>query len=120
MNEEKYLAIINSSGWPPTKMLTPQNKAEFLSGLIQQELVVKRECAILAFGRGLELLKMLSIIRHHDVELRDAFVYNCTKKLTAETLISLIHAKPPIGRKRRRTYYWFLDYIRDRDSVGMA
>ena len=62
---------------------------------------------------------MLSMIRQLELELRDAFVYNSAKRLAAEMLISLIDAKPPIGRKRRQTYNWFLNYIRGRDSFGM-
>ena len=30
LDEEKYMAIVNASGWPTTKMITVINKAEFL------------------------------------------------------------------------------------------
>ena len=29
LDEDKYIAIVNSMGWPPTKMITPASKVEF-------------------------------------------------------------------------------------------
>lgn len=118
IDEDKYLAIINSSGWPPTKVLTPRNKAEFMNRLIQQELVSKRDAAISAFGRGLELLGILTIIRQHEATMKGAFVYSPSKKLTSEIFLSLIDSKPPIGRQKRQVHQCFMEYIRERDSVG--
>ena len=57
------MAIVNSSGWPITRQLNLKNRAEFLEGLIHQELIVKRERMITAFGQGLEHLGVLSLVR---------------------------------------------------------
>ena len=116
LDEDRYLAIVNSSGWPPTKMLTLTNKAEFLNGLIHQELVSNREAAITSFGRGLELLGMLTMIRQHEGEMKSAFVYS-SSRLTADDFCGLVKSKPPItSTKRRQAYQWFLEYIRNRDQ----
>lgn len=118
LDEHRYMAIVNASGWPTTKMLTPSNKAEFLSGLIQQEVVYKRDSAIAAFGRGLELLSLLTLIRQHPEELRDALVYS-SKKISSEDLYKLIISKPPLGGQRLQAYRWFMEYIWSRDAIGM-
>lgn len=100
-------------------MITPKNTAEFLDGLIHQELVYKRDAAISAFGRGLELLGLLTMIRQYESEMKDAFVYNPANKLTAEMFVGQIMSKPPIGRQKRQIYRYFIDYIHDRESIGM-
>ena len=41
LDEDRYMAVVNSSGWPPTKKITVINKTEFLDGLIRQELISK-------------------------------------------------------------------------------
>ena len=50
------------SGWPPTRLLTMANKAEYLDGLIHQELVYRRESVITSFGKGVEHLGICTLI----------------------------------------------------------
>ena len=118
LDEDRYLAIVNACGWPPTKLLTPKNKAEFLNGLIYQEVVTKREPAIAAFGKGLELLGVLTLLRQHQQVMRGALVYY-PNKLSAQEFCNLVKSRPPLGRQKLQIYRWFLDYVHDRDTDGM-
>lgn len=118
LDQDKYIAIVNSSGWPTTKMLRPTNKAEFLDGLIRQELIIRRGKAIDAFGRGLEMLGLQSLIRRHSEEVKRAFVSHETC-LTPDMLLNLIPLKTPQHMLDVQAYRWFLLYIGDRDTTGM-
>ena len=70
------MSIANSSGWPPTRRITPASKAKYLEGLIlNQEVIDKREMQITAFGKGLEQLGLLTLIRKHPETLRPVFVH---------------------------------------------
>lgn len=105
------MAVINSTGWPITKRLTPVNKAEFLDGLIKEEILLKRQTMISAFGRGMQQLGVLSLIRNHFDELKDTFVFNASQQLTPSKFIGLIESKVPDKSCERRVYKWFLQYI---------
>ena len=121
LEDDKYLAIVNSSGWPPTRLLTMANKAEYLYGLIHQELVYRRESAITSFGKGLEHLGICTLIQKNYFVMKPAFVH-VSKKLSGEDFANLIssNCRPPLGRQRLQTYQWFLQYVRDRDTAGMC
>ena len=114
LDEERFSAIVNASGWPTTKRLTIRNKAEFLDGLVNQELLLKRGTQISAFGRGLEFLGVLSAIRSHWEELKPAFVHTETM-LTAEVFCCAIKSPPP----SRKTYDWFIQHLKECDICGM-
>lgn len=114
LDQDQYLAVVNSSGWPPTKMLTLKNKAEFLDGLV---LVSKREPAIAAFGKGLELLGVLTLLRQHHETMKAALVYSPTK-LSAQEFCNLIQSKSPLGHQKLQVYRLFIDYVHDRDTTG--
>ena len=43
LNEDKYMAIINSSGWDITRVIDLQSKGDLIQGLILKEVVGKRE-----------------------------------------------------------------------------
>ena len=116
--EDRYMAILNSSGWQTTKRLTPSNKSEFLDGLVRQELLVKREPQINAFGRGLEMLGVLTLIRQHWKEMRDSFVFCKNRILTAEVFLNAIVGIAPAEGMKKITYDWFIKYVKDRDTLG--
>ena len=113
------MGVINGSGWPTTKCLTLTNKAEFLNGLINQELLIKRRVQISAFGRGLELLGLLSCVRGHCEAMRDVFVHNPTSVIHAKDIFDMIESNRPFCDVKARAYVWFMDYIKDRDTSGM-
>ena len=118
LDQDKYLAVVNSCGWPPEKFITLANRIELINGLIEQELVHKRERVIAAFGRGLEALGMLALIREHPCEFKQAFVFQ-KQPLTAKMFTGLVISKPPLGKRKLRLYQWFMQYIQDRGSTGM-
>ena len=121
LDKDKYLAIVNSSGWPINKRLTINSRAEFLEGLIHQELIVKRERMITAFGQGLEHLGVLSLIRSNWKTLKSVLVYDPKMQLSAEIFIHQIGSKPPPVDSERelQTYKWFLEYVKCRDAEGI-
>ena len=92
VDEERYIAIVNSSGWPPTRVIAPNNKVEFLEGLINQEVLKKREAQIAAFGKGLEQLGLLILLRKHSESLRPVFVHTSSKEslITAKCFLGLM------------------------------
>ena len=54
IDDPGYVAIVNASGWPTTKCITPMLKIEFLQKLIFSEVVLKCRSATDAFSIGLE------------------------------------------------------------------
>ena len=116
LDEEKYMAIVNASGWPTTKMITVINKAEFLEGLINQEIVNKRDVQIAAFGKGLEQLGILTLIRSHPETLRPVFVHKCTEAtITAEDFLGLISCSHPDNATMCK---WFINFLKSGDTGG--
>ena len=114
LDEEKYMAIVNASGWPTTKMITVINKAEFLEGLINQEVVDKRDVQIAAFGKGLEQFGILTIIRSHPETLRPVFVRKCTEAtITPEDLLGLISCS---HTDNTTMYKWFKNVLKSVDT----
>ena len=116
------MAIVNASGWPMTKMITVINKTEFLEGLINQEVVVKRDLQISAFGKGLEQLGVLSLIRKHPDVLKAAFVCSTTtqKSISAEDFLNLVSSGPPTNGHDHelKAYEWFITFIKSKDTQG--
>ena len=91
------MAIINTSGWPPTRAITPGSKAKFLERLINQEVIEKRESQITAFGKGLDQLGLLTLIRKHPETMKPVFVQSTTNvtSITAETFLGLVSSEVP-------------------------
>ena len=48
IDDPRYMAIVNSSGWPTTKSITTASKSEFLQQLTLNEVILKRQHAIKA------------------------------------------------------------------------
>ena len=63
IDDPRYGGVLNSSGWPPTKPINTITKSEFLQCLIFNEVVQKRQPAVQAFCRGLDLLNVLKNIQ---------------------------------------------------------
>ena len=64
-----------------------------------------------SFGRGLELLGVLTLIRTHWAKMKEFFVFNHEKhQLTASKFIHLIGSNPPTKEQELQAYEWFLEY----------
>ena len=118
LDEDKYMAIVNASGWPTTKMITLINKAEFLEGLIIHEVINKRDMQITAFGKGLEQLGLLTLIRNHPETLKPVFVHKSKASITAEGFLDLLSSSRPNDANHLRVYEWFVNFIKSRDTEG--
>lgn len=121
LDEDKYMAIVNNSGWPTTRVLTLRNRVEFIDGLIRQNLITSREAAITAFGKGMELLGLRSLIQRHWSELREVFVFSNQQQISATQFLHLIVTKLPSDEDKQQVqaHRWFMDYVHERDTMGM-
>ena len=95
LDEDKYIAIVNSSGWPGTKVITLTNKTEFVNCLVWQQIVSSREEAVIAFGHGLELVGLHTLIRRNWKELKQLFVKTEEQKLSANNFFEAYSQSTP-------------------------
>ena len=86
----RYAAILNASGWPITKSVTPVSKSEFLQSLLFSEVILKRQRAVQAFCIGLDHLNVFKLLKHNVEVMRPVFLFDSQHALSAETLIRSI------------------------------
>jgi hypothetical protein len=111
LDQDKYIGILNSSGWPTTRILSPENKAEFMQELIVQELITKRAKVINAFCRGLEILGVLTLIRKHPC-MKGAFVFNKVGLKAGTLLVRPRVQRSLIAKHIIGSYYIMLEIVK--------
>ena len=121
LDEEKYMSIINASGWDLTKKVTQVTKNNLVQGLIVEEVIGKRERRMCAMKNGLEWAGFLDLIRQYPEKMRPLLVH-CGSELTYNQFQALIYSAPPSQPVERRAYEWFFEYIAQcaQESAGMA
>ena len=111
IDDPRYMAIVNSSGWPTTKCITTISKSEFLQQLILNEVVLKRQHAIQALCRGLDHLNVAKLLQKNCDLMQPVFLCDANRPLTAEMLIRLISTPKPEEERFGEVYDWFLQYL---------
>ncbi len=109
------MGILNASGWPVTKCITPISKTEFLQKLILSEVVLKRQVAIQALCRGLDQLSLMNLLKEHKELMKPVFVFDPERVLTADVLVRSISTPKPSSERFREVYEWFIEYITTSD-----
>ena len=117
MDEPSYQVIINSSGWPCQRLITPRSKGTFLNGLVVGEFQ-KRSHLMRHFANGLSVLGLYDTICSHPNELQSVFVHK-GGKLTTEAFLGIIKSPKPDDEKKSQAYDWFVAYIKERGSQGL-
>ena len=62
LNNPANFSIINSCGWPITKVISLSTKTEFIHRLVYHEVIGKRLPAIFAFKKGLSILNIADLL----------------------------------------------------------
>ena len=110
-----YSGIINSCGWPITKMITVHSRAEFIHRLIYHEVVGKRSCAVSAFKEGMSILGMCEAIRKNKEIMKPLFVYY-DSPLTADTILKLIEWEEVDKEGVADAKEFFIEYLKAKEG----
>jgi len=109
------LSILNTSKWGHTQAVTIENKAALLQHLILEEVIVRREDNIRAFGNGLEQLGLLTLIKTYPTLMKLLFTYQEQAPLTAGHFWELVVSVRPTAEDRKITafdlFHEFIDYL---------
>ena len=112
---DNAIPIINSSGWPITKLINSRTKAEFIQRLIYHEVVGKRLSAINSFCVGLSKLGVLGLIRSNAALFKPVFVFNSTP-LTTDIILDLMQCDEDEDHDyNARPLNFFVSYMRDKE-----
>ena len=114
------MAIVNASSWPPTKLITPVNKTEFLNGVIHTEVIKMREGAMDSIFSGMEDLGLKDIIINHHKLVQDVFVYSPKAIFDAQCFKALIAVKSDLTDKESEIMEWFYSYVDACESKGIT
>ena len=118
LDEPSYLAVVNTSGWPSTLRLTTSNRAEFINGIVMQEVVQKREGAMKSVCAGMEELGMVTLMRCHPTVMKKIFVHT-SHQFDSKCLKALIVVdQENLKDEEHTTLQWFWKYIESRDNPG--
>ena len=110
LDNDSFLAIVNTSKWPPNQCITMATKHSLCQCLILEEVLDKRAKNIVSFSKGLDIGHLLPLIKRFLVQFEEIFVHRDTP-LTANKLISLIGTQCPDDHQHRVMYNWFLEYV---------
>ena len=116
IDDPRFMAILNSSGWPVTRCVSLASKSELLQQLIFNEVVQKRQQAIHSVCRGLDQLKVVKLLRGNADIMKPVFLFDPTLQLTPDILCNNISTPKPSDERLKQVYEWFLDYVRARDE----
>ena len=113
IDDPRYMAIVNSSGWPNTKSITTVSKSEFLQQLILNEVILKRQHAIKALCRGLDCLNITKLLQENSDLMKPVFLYDANRPLTPEILVRLVSTPKPAEERLGKVYDCFFQYLTD-------
>ena len=116
IDDPRYAAILNASGWPITKCITPVTKSEFLQNLLFSEVILKRQRAVQAFCKGLDHLNVHKLVKENMEVMRPVFLFDSQQVLTPDTFIRSISTPKPRDRRLREVYSWFFEYVESSES----
>ena len=71
----------------------------------------KRQPAIKAFSRGLDLLSLNRLLKENPELMKPAFLYDNSKVVTADMFFSLICTPRPTDKNKAIIYDWFMEYL---------
>ena len=111
IDDPRYGGVLNSSGWPPTKQINTVTKSEFLQCLIFNEVVQKRQSAVQAFCRGLDLLNICQLVKEHPDLMKAVFLSDNQADFMPDTFINLICTQKPRDEIKAKVYEWFIEYL---------
>ena len=109
LDDPRYAAILNSSGWPITKCINTTTKTEFLQCLIHNEVVQKRLKSVQSFCQGLEHLKVVTLLRKNPDLMKPVFLFQWHQALTSDVFLSLVSTPKP--KEQKLKVYWFVEYV---------
>ena len=112
IDDPRFMAILNSSGWPVTRCVSLTSKAELLQQLIFSEVVLKRQQAIHHLCTGLGHLNIMKLMRENEDLMKPVFLFDTDQQLTPDVLCNSIATPKPSDENLKRVYEWFLEYIR--------
>lgn len=116
LEQDKYMTLVNASGWSVSTPINLSTKGALLQGLVWDEVVGKRERQVRAFRKGLDRFGLLDmIVRHRDLA-EELFVFHESTLSLAE-FKNLMSSEPPDKEtqpKQAKAYQWFLDYLQER------
>lgn len=117
VDQPNYQALINSSGWPAHRLISPGSKGTFLNGLVIAEFQ-KRSHLMRYFANGLCVIGLYDVVCSHPNELRSVFVYK-GDKLTPEAFLGIIKSRRPEDEQKAQAYDWFVSYVKERGTQGL-
>ena len=118
LDDPRYLAIVNSCGWPPTKVINIATREEFLHGLVNHELLGKRETQVHHLCQGMELLSLVTLIKAHPRDLKPVLVYDSSQKLTSDSFLNEVDIIEPKSVTHEQVLSYFKQYVLSRDTLG--
>lgn len=119
LDNQAFHHLINTSGWPTSKLISMTSKMEFIHCLIVNEVVHKRSAATMAFRQGLSVLRMDEAFKKDAKALRSLLVYSdCT--LSSTTILNLINWEEENTEEKRRARRFFEGYLKDKENDGIV
>ena len=96
------MALINASNWSPTQAITATTKSSLLQQLVYEEVIEKRHKQILDLKKGLQMFRLVSLMRRYPHQLQSLLVYK---------MLGLFHFGEHDNEKQKATITWFKEYI---------
>ncbi len=108
--------LINSCGWPPTKVITLSSKNELIHCLVHHEVIQRRSPAISAFREGLSVLGLCSAFKESTRALRPLLVYTPVA-LTANQIKGMVEwEEGSLTEEQKRSQVFFNQYLEQKES----
>ena len=115
LDKNENMALVNASNWPPTQRITTASKSSLLQELVYEELLEKRYKQILDLRKGLQMFRLVSLMRRYPDQLRSLLVYGGSS-LDAETMLGLFQFGSREDERERATLLWLKEYIKARST----
>ncbi len=113
VDEQKYLAIINSSNWPTTKVINTSTKYQLMQHLLECEVYQKRQMAMACLAKGFQYFNLLPLIKRN-VQAIIEHVKGATKP-SVQKILSAITCEMTGNESREKAFGFFKSYIKAKD-----
>ncbi len=117
LDEAQYMALVNASGWPTSKVVDVNSKNDLLQQLLVNEVIRNRAKQMQLFRRGLKILGFHQLVLLYPNKSEVLFLYQ-QSPFTGKQFLELVTSPEPEQQSEKTAYQYFIEYAANLPQTG--
>ena len=117
LDEKHYLALVNASGWPTSRVVDLNSRNDLLQQLLVNEVITNRVKQMQLFRQGLQILGFHQLVLLYPKKYEELFLYQ-QSPFTGKKFLELVTSPEPEQQSQKTAYQYFVEYTTDLPQTG--